>query len=103
MSTPPLAPGFRAIIVGGGPVGLCLANAFELAGIDYVLLERGPEVIVEMGAGIGIWPHSVRLLDQLGIHDEIMKSLVPLKGKRNIRPDGSVLSRSNMFEEIQAW
>lgn len=33
---------FSAIIVGGGPAGLAIAETFQRAGIDYVLYEKGP-------------------------------------------------------------
>jgi 2-polyprenyl-6-methoxyphenol hydroxylase-like FAD-dependent oxidoreductase len=49
---------FRAVIIGGGPVGLCLAHTLSLAGIDYVLLERRGKVVEESGFGLALWPHS---------------------------------------------
>lgn len=33
---------YSAIIVGGGPAGLAIAETFQRAGVDYVLYEKGP-------------------------------------------------------------
>ncbi len=57
---------FRVVIVGGGPVGLCLAHSLTLAGIDYVLLESRDVIVEKSGFGLALWPHSVRILDQIG-------------------------------------
>lgn len=43
---------FRAIIVGGGPVGLAIANGLERANLDFLIIERHPTIISESGAGI---------------------------------------------------
>ncbi|KAH8674338.1 FAD binding domain-containing protein [Xylariales sp. PMI_506] len=91
---------FRVIIVGGGPVALTAAHAFEQAGIDYLLLERRGILDVDSGASVAVWPHNVRLLDQFGLLEEAERTYMPVKYKRNLREDGSELSRSNMFEAI---
>jgi 2-polyprenyl-6-methoxyphenol hydroxylase-like FAD-dependent oxidoreductase len=91
---------FRVIIVGGGPVALTAAHALDQAGIDYVLLERRPALDTESGASVAVWPHNVRLLDQLGLLEEAENTYMPVNYKRNLRRDGSELSRSNMFEAI---
>lgn len=92
---------FRAIIVGGGPNGLCLAHALHLAGIDYTLLERGGEIVKQDGASLALWPHSVRILDQLGLLDEARKHYFPIKTKHNHRPDGSVRDVNDMFAKVE--
>ncbi|KUI61073.1 2-heptyl-3-hydroxy-4(1H)-quinolone synthase [Cytospora mali] len=97
----PASTQFRAIIVGGGPNGLCLAHALYLAGIDYVLLERGGEIINQGGASLALWPHSVRILDQLGLLDEARKHYFPIKTKHNHRPDGSVRDVNDMFAKVE--
>lgn len=94
-------PEFRAIIVGGGPVGLCLARAFSLAKIDYVLLERRDTVVEESGFSLALWPHGVRILDQLGLLEEGQKIRLPMKDKFNTRPDGSEISNTNLYERIE--
>lgn len=43
---------FRAIIIGGGPVGLAIANGLDRAGLDFLLVERHPTMTTDSGAGI---------------------------------------------------
>ncbi|KAK0615116.1 FAD binding domain-containing protein [Bombardia bombarda] len=63
---------FRVIIVGGGPVGLTTALALSKAGIDFVLLERRDNVLnPSIGAGVALWPHGIRFMSQLGLHDRL--------------------------------
>jgi 2-polyprenyl-6-methoxyphenol hydroxylase-like FAD-dependent oxidoreductase len=58
---------FRAVIVGGGPVGLVAAHIFAAAGIDFVLLEQRETIVPQQGAGIVLFPHTQRVFDQLGL------------------------------------
>lgn len=92
---------FRAIIVGGGPVGLCLAHALSHAHIDYVLLERRENIGEETGFGIALWPHGVRILDQLGLLEEGREIYLPMKDKYNLWPDGSEIGHNNLYETIE--
>ncbi|KAK6851815.1 hypothetical protein PG995_011940 [Apiospora arundinis] len=92
---------FRVILVGGGPVALTAAHALSKAGIDYVILERRDQLDVDSGASVAVWPHNVRLLDQLGMLEEADKTYMPVLYKRNLRRDGSQISKSNMFEAMQ--
>ena len=68
---------FRVIIVGGGIAGLTLANSLERAGVDYVLLERRGELAPQVGASIWLLPNGLRILDQLGVYDEIESNTTP--------------------------
>ena len=61
---------FRAIIVGGGPVGLTAAHSFSKAGIDYVVLEARDTCTPESGASLVINPASLRVFHQLGLDDQ---------------------------------
>ncbi|KAI1441146.1 FAD/NAD(P)-binding domain-containing protein [Annulohypoxylon stygium] len=63
-------PKFRAIVVGAGPVGLYLAHALSKAGIDYLIFEQHDSVLRHQGAGILVYPHMLRLLDQIGLYDK---------------------------------
>ncbi|KAK2069430.1 hypothetical protein P8C59_004014 [Phyllachora maydis] len=95
-------PPFKAIIVGGGPVGLAMGHALALAGLDFVILERAPRVAERgTGASLALWPHSARVLDQFGLLDEARAMAVIMRNKRNHGPDGRELSRNNMFEVVE--
>ena len=92
---------FRAVIVGGGPVGLCLAHTLSLAGIDHVLLERRDTVIEKSGFGLALWPHGVRILDQLGLLEEGRGMQLTMHDKYNHRADGSKVSHSSLYDSIE--
>lgn len=58
-------------IVGGGVAGLALARMLELAGISYCLWEAYREFAPAAGASLGLNPNGLRILDQLGLIDQI--------------------------------
>ncbi len=62
---------FKVIVVGGGPAGLTAAHALSRAGIDYVVPEHRPSVTTDLGASLGLWPHGLRVLAQLGLLDRL--------------------------------
>ncbi|KAI7779280.1 hypothetical protein LA080_001043 [Diaporthe eres] len=86
---------FRVIVVGGGPNGLVLAHALHQAGIDYTLLERSPIIPNpnnnndEDGTSLVLWPHSARILDQLGLLRRVQKLSCPMRTKQTHRGDGT--------------
>ncbi|KAI0394445.1 FAD/NAD(P)-binding domain-containing protein [Xylariaceae sp. FL0594] len=88
---------FRVVIIGAGPAGLFTANALAAAGMDYLVLERQPEVVSYRGALILLWPPFVRLLDQLGILDSVMKHSTPFVTKTNFTHTGEILYTSRIF------
>ncbi|TLD09782.1 hypothetical protein PspLS_11592 [Pyricularia sp. CBS 133598] len=92
---------FRVIVIGAGPVGLMACHALSRAGIDHLLLEKRPKLDKEAGTSIGMWPHNVRVLDQLGLLDEALHLYMPVFNKINLRRDGTVTSRNDMFAAVQ--
>lgn len=66
---------FTVLIAGGGIAGLTLANMLEKVGVNYLILEGYREMAPQVGASIGILPNGCRVLDQIGIYDEI-RSLI---------------------------
>jgi NADPH-dependent glutamate synthase beta subunit-like oxidoreductase len=61
----------RVILVGGGPVGLVAAHILAAAGIPFVLLEQRSTIVPLQGAGIVLFPHTQRVLHQLGLMERI--------------------------------
>jgi hypothetical protein len=92
----PLAPS-ASFIVGGGPAGLSQAHALAGTGIDYVLLERRDTVVQSSGLGLALWPHAVRILDQLGLFEEAMGICVLLKDKYNYLPDRAEICHTDLL------
>lgn len=60
----------KAIIIGAGIGGSALALSLQKAGVDFVLLEQAP-AFGEVGAGIQLSPNSVRILEWLGLGDDL--------------------------------
>ncbi|KAK8013839.1 FAD-dependent monooxygenase [Apiospora arundinis] len=57
---------FRAIVVGGGPVGLTLAHTLAQANIDFELLEARDTVFADEGASIILYPGGLAHLRAAG-------------------------------------
>jgi 2-polyprenyl-6-methoxyphenol hydroxylase-like FAD-dependent oxidoreductase len=66
-----------------------------------VLLEQRDTVIEESGFGLALWPHGVRVLDQLGLLDEGHEMCLLMKDKYNLWPDGSEIGHNNLYEAIE--
>lgn len=91
---------FKVLIAGGSLVGLSLALAFERAGIDYELFENG-QFAPQIGASIGLHPHSLRILEQLGVWEDIEKEIVPLQDRNHYDETGYCFEESHVLTEIQ--
>jgi 2-polyprenyl-6-methoxyphenol hydroxylase-like FAD-dependent oxidoreductase len=61
---------FKAIIVGGGPVGLTAAHSFSRADIDFIVLEARNTCTPEAGSSLVLNPASMRVFHQLGLEDQ---------------------------------
>jgi 2-polyprenyl-6-methoxyphenol hydroxylase-like FAD-dependent oxidoreductase len=62
------------LIIGGGIGGLTLARALLLARVPFLLFERAPSLRhadVAAGTGMGLWGPAERVLDALGLGDEV--------------------------------
>ncbi|RYP82345.1 hypothetical protein DL770_005604 [Monosporascus sp. CRB-9-2] len=88
----------RVIIGGGSITGLSLALMLEKVGVDFVVLEAHDSVTPPVGAGIVCNANGFRILDQLGIYDDIIKvSMAPLQEMNTWWPDGSLHNKNEDF------
>ena len=55
----------RTAIVGGGIGGLAVANALCLRGVEVTVFEQA-KALGEVGAGVFIYPNSLRQLERMG-------------------------------------
>jgi salicylate hydroxylase len=60
----------RVIVVGGGIGGLAAGIALHNAGLEPLVLERGP-ALTEIGAGLGLAANALKALDHLNAADAI--------------------------------
>jgi 2-polyprenyl-6-methoxyphenol hydroxylase-like FAD-dependent oxidoreductase len=60
----------RAVVVGGGIVGLTSGLALRRAGIEVVIYEQAPEMRAA-GAGLGLWANALAVLDDLGVGEQV--------------------------------
>jgi 2-polyprenyl-6-methoxyphenol hydroxylase-like FAD-dependent oxidoreductase len=65
------AKGFRVVIVGSSVSGLTLGHCLHKAGIDFVILEKHNDVLVEVGATIIISANGGYVLDQVGLQEAL--------------------------------
>ncbi|KAJ3561122.1 hypothetical protein NPX13_g9065 [Xylaria arbuscula] len=92
---------FRVIVLGAGPAGLFTAHGLAAANIDYIVLERQPEIVRYKGALIIIWPPFLRLLDQLGIYEHVKKFSTPMVSKTSFTHSGEPLSTGDVFTVLE--
>ncbi|KAJ5094293.1 hypothetical protein N7456_010154 [Penicillium angulare] len=64
----------KVIIVGGSIAGLSLALMLEKNGIDFLVLEGYSSIAPQVGASIGVLANGLRILDQLGCCEEVVKA-----------------------------
>lgn len=75
---------FKAIIVGGGPVGLTAAHSLSRANLDFVVLEQRPKVVLDAGSNLVLLPIGLRVLSQLGLLPAIEGASSPMDKFRRI-------------------
>ena len=83
----------RVSIVGGGIGGLSAANALLRRGFDVTVFEQA-DALGEVGAGVFIYPNSLRQLERMGLGES--SAAVGAKigdGSEYYRMDGTVVGR----------
>lgn len=79
---------FRCVIIGGGPVGLVTAHALTAAGLDWVLLERHEALVNPTGASVVMYPHTLRVMDQLGLLQRLSEIKSTMERTRTLTHEG---------------
>lgn len=81
----------RAAIVGGGIGGLAAALALSQRGIDVTVFEQAA-ALGEVGAGVFIYPNSLRQLERMGLGAALAQAGAKVgSGSEYYRMDGSVV------------
>ncbi|PYH34786.1 FAD-dependent oxidoreductase [Aspergillus neoniger CBS 115656] len=71
MSKPNSQRPFHVIIVGASIAGLTLAHCLSNTGIELTILEARSDTYPD-GAGLAILPNGARILDQLGLYQDVL-------------------------------
>lgn len=99
MSFPTSSRHVHVAILGGGIAGLTLALILERIEITFVLWEFHGSIAPETGAGIGLLPNGLRILDQLGLLQEVESQTVPLKTWHHIDDNGKTIATVDAHTE----
>ena len=92
----------RVIIIGAGPAGLTTAHCLLRQGItDVVLLDRRADPLEQTGACLVLWPHSARIMNQLGLLDELEKRGGIMHNSYHYTPEGVEFAQSPFFDIIK--
>ncbi|RYP85134.1 hypothetical protein DL769_001038 [Monosporascus sp. CRB-8-3] len=97
-----MAASFKVLIIGGGIAGLSLAIMLEAYGFEYELLEKHADVAPKLGAGVGLTPNGARILDQIGVWDEMCMHASPVDSGTALSPQGqTVIFNPHMGEWLE--
>ncbi|PTB41203.1 uncharacterized protein TrAFT101_006347 [Trichoderma asperellum] len=88
---------FKVIIIGGGPVGLFLANSLQAAGIDYALFEKRSAVAPTTAFGIFLMPQVTRMFEQLGLLESLKKVSHQMTGMVHRNANAEQLSQDQDY------
>ncbi|KAK2018366.1 FAD/NAD(P)-binding domain-containing protein [Colletotrichum eremochloae] len=89
------------IVVGGGPVGMTAAHALSRAGIDFVLLESRPTIVLDAGSNLVLSPTGLRALSQFGILPALNKASSPLPKFRRFDHHGRDIGDTLFFTYVK--
>ncbi|MCW2550394.1 MAG: 2-polyprenyl-6-methoxyphenol hydroxylase [Mycobacterium sp.] len=81
----------RVAIIGGGIGGLSTAVALHQMGAEVRVYEQARQ-LAEVGAGVGLHRNSQRVLDRLGLGDEVSRRGARLSEFHLFTQDGTVVS-----------
>lgn len=79
------------IVAGGGIGGMAAALALHRAGLDVTVFERAP-AFAEVGTGMSLWPNATRILQSLGLLEQILARGELVTQFNLLRPDGRLIS-----------
>jgi 2-polyprenyl-6-methoxyphenol hydroxylase-like FAD-dependent oxidoreductase len=82
----------RVVIVGGGIGGLAAALALAREGFEPAVYEQAPELL-EVGAGIAVWPNAFRVLERLGLGAAVLARAGRINEARWMGRDGRLYKR----------
>ncbi len=95
--------GGRAVIVGGSMAGLLTALLLRRAGWRVDVFERIGAELSGRGAGIVTHPELFAVLKRAGIDPNVAKVGVPVRGRRVLGVDGSIIGEQALPQVLTSW
>ena len=95
-----ISTGIKVIVAGGGPVGLTAALALSKANIDFLVLEKNPNAIIDAGSDLVLSHISTRALYQCGLEDSLKRVTSELGDINRVDHKGRNLGKVNIFHYI---
>jgi salicylate hydroxylase len=80
----------RAVVVGGGIGGIAAAVALARAGIEVEVHEQAQQ-LTEVGAGVSLAPNGLRMLELLGVGEEVRRVGSRYASSQLRLPDGQAV------------
>ncbi len=87
----------RAIVIGGGIGGLCVAIGLRQIGIEVSVYEQAP-ALGRVGAGLTVWANAIKALRKLGVADAVLASAARIERAEVRTARGRVLALSRPGE-----
>lgn len=82
--------GYDVLVVGLGPVGMLAANLLGMYGLQVAVFERNQE-LYNIPRAIHIDDEVVRILQYIGLHEQVLAHCKPVPGMQLVSPKGKVL------------
>ncbi|KAH8128209.1 hypothetical protein ACSS6W_010986 [Trichoderma asperelloides] len=95
------APKFKVIIAGAGPVGLSAAHALRLANIDFLVLEKRQNVVIDVGASLAVGPASMRVMHQLGLLESLLEASHKSERRKALTIDGRLVKDTPFYHHLK--
>lgn len=94
-----MARRLKVAIVGAGIGGMTAAGALHRMGHEVVVLERAPE-LGEVGAGLQLGPNAVKVIEALGLDEEITRTAAEPVDMVSIKWDDATLRYRDPLKAI---
>ncbi|KAK3360632.1 flavoprotein monooxygenase [Lasiosphaeria hispida] len=93
---------FRVVIVGGGPIRLTAAHALPVARVDFLVLERRPNIVEDQGARttLVVYPHTFRVMHQFVILEPLLSIGSKLDHHLSFTADGHVFKEGSRYTRV---